>query len=452
MGARVTRPKWIRDQVRRSMPVKRFAAYVATAANLKRQAAEQSRIDEAEYMVRWQRANCTHAGCMNDDLDAIEAAIREVAEGLPEGVDMPIKGLTDGASVKPAFTRLGKLRKGAPKDDSRNKPGADLDYMRFTGEGPDAAAIEKVFAQAFGDEPKEIECFLPYAGVDDNFATWKEVWSAGGLQHRCDGETCVVWLGSDGKYHHEPKPCPGGCDEIGRLTIVVRALLQAGYTGFVTVETHSINDILTISSALEAASQLTRNHDLRGIPWLLRRVPEMVSTPGRDGKRVRREKWMLKLVPDPRWAERKFLQDRDGAETPALPAGNGVGAEADAGYIDAEAELIGPGDEPTTPTRSTPPQPAATEAKAATPPATPIGEGEWARIRKGFIRDQLPIGLHDMFVSVAKANAWSFEQAGSEYARLKAAFADDPDGTLDYWGSLATEAAEVLLNGNGAAG
>jgi hypothetical protein len=226
---------------------------------------------------------------------------------------MPIKGLTDRA--KPSFAYLGKLRKGAARtaeDMVKNRPGQDLPYFRFTS---DRTEVQKAFEEAYGDQPAMVHVFLPYAKVADNFQCWKEKWSQGGLEHRCDGETCSVWLGPDGKYHHEAKPCPGGCDEVGRLLCMVPELLSAGFVGYVTAETHGVNDILSVQSSLEAALEARGDNPdgLQGIPWVLRRQLVKISTPGKDGKRARREKPLLRIEPLADWVRLKLEASRQAA-------------------------------------------------------------------------------------------------------------------------------------------
>lgn len=211
---------------------------------------------------------------------------------------MPIKGLTD--NVIPRFPRLGKLRKGGEKKPNGGY-GADLDHFRFTSENP---AIVQAFSDAYGDNPVSLHVYLPYPQVDMNFATWKEAWTAGGLMHRCDGETCQIWRTTQGKYSQEPKPCPGGCDEVGRLTVILPELIKAGFVGYVTLETHSLHDMMNMTATLLAVAQERVNdpRGLQGIEFVLRRKKEKISTPGDGGKRVTREKWLVSLEPVASWA------------------------------------------------------------------------------------------------------------------------------------------------------
>lgn len=192
-----------------------------------------------------------------------------------------------------AFPCVGKLRKGGVKPENSKAPGKDLTYFRFDSD--DQRAMTH-FQAAYGDQPSQVNVFLPHQTAAQNFSCWQEAYLAGGMLHRCDGETCVVWL--DGtKYRTDPKPCPGGCKEIGRLMVIIPELQRFAY---VTVETHSIHDIIRLQENLQAVEFL--RGDLRGIPFILKRTPVEISTPGADGKRARREKWLLSIEVDPAWA------------------------------------------------------------------------------------------------------------------------------------------------------
>ena len=198
------------------------------------------------------------------------------------------------------------MRKGAEKVSDR-RPGTDLDHFRFTSDRPE---VEEAFREAYGDKPVLINCYLLHPTVEGNFECWKEAWSAGGLQHRCDGEVCVLWLKPDGTYTQEPRPCPGGCKEVGRLSVIIPELVMAGFVGAVTVETHSKHDIMSIQASLQAAAlqRVDNQNGLKGIHWVLRRQPEMVSAPavGKEaekGGRVRRQKWLISLEPAAEWMQ-----------------------------------------------------------------------------------------------------------------------------------------------------
>jgi hypothetical protein len=197
---------------------------------------------------------------------------------------------------------MGKLRKGGEKPATGNKPGAELSYFRFTSENP---AIVGAFHEAYGNQPAMLRVYLPYPSTEMNFSTWKEQWAAGGLVHRCDGETCQIWRTPDGKYSQTPKPCPGGCKEVGRLEVILPELITAGFVGYVTLETHSLHDLMNITATLEAVRQSAqdRPNGLQGIEFVLRRKKERISTPDGKGGRASREKWLVSIEPVPSWAQ-----------------------------------------------------------------------------------------------------------------------------------------------------
>jgi len=219
---------------------------------------------------------------------------------------MPIKGLTNQQAQ---FPEIGQLRKGAKKP--ANGIGKDLTYFRFTSE---IEEVQAAFAAAYNGEPRLINVFLPFQMPDENWEAWQEEYKAGGLVHRCDGETCTLWLKDDGSYSREPKPCPGGCKPVGRLKAIIPDLRRLAY---VTVLTGSVHDILNLDAQLRALYSLRQ--DLRGIPLQLRRRPKRISTPsGKGGKRARREKWLLSIEAAPQWVDLQ-LQAQEAAAVPQLP-------------------------------------------------------------------------------------------------------------------------------------
>ena len=219
---------------------------------------------------------------------------------------MPILGLTDRP---PQFPRIGILRKGTPKQEGRNGKqtyGKDLEGFRFD---TDDTAAADAFGASYGDEPKQVNIFLPYATTDENFQTWKEAWTASALQHRCDGETMHVWLDkTTGKYRKDLQPCSGGCKEVGRLLVIIPELRRMAY---VQVETHSINDIVEIQQNLLALEQARGT--LRGIPMVLSRRPREISTPRDNGQRARVTKWLLHVEAAPRWVDLQLAADEHAA-------------------------------------------------------------------------------------------------------------------------------------------
>ncbi len=310
---------------------------------------------------------------------------------------MPIKGLTD--SVQAAFPRIGKLCKGGPATRSTDgkmiRMGEDLDHWRFTSDQPEVVAA---FEDAYGEAPVFVNAYLPYADVDRAFQTWKEKWAAGGLVHRCDGETMTIWQDDRGQYQRTPRPCDGGCDEVGRLALLIPELVSAGFVGYVTAETHGLNDLLSIQASLMAAaeSRVGNPLGLRGIQWRLSRRKEKVSTPMANGKRGRRDKWLVKLEPAADWVQLQIQQAH--AETMALPAprvteprvidqdtGEIIETKDD-DYQEAAASEAQPVAQPAPepPTTADPPAANPTAAPASTKRADPNGPAMkgWQRVYK----------------------------------------------------------------------
>jgi len=245
----------------------------------------------------------------------------------------PIKNLTD--NITPRFPRLGKLKKGGERPENGKAPGQDLDHFRFVSENP---AIVQAFTDAYGETPRTIQVYIPYPTPDEAFPTWAEVWGATGLLHRCDGETMTVWQ-ENGKYITGEKPCPGGHkdndylrDAVGRLDLIIPELIEAGYVGYVTLETHGKHDIRAILQTLHAVYEARSSNELglRGVLFNLRRVQESISTPGfgnQAGKRSRVNKWLVKLEPAADWMRLQLEMARSaqmlpaGDETPQLESG-----------------------------------------------------------------------------------------------------------------------------------
>jgi len=235
---------------------------------------------------------------------------------------MPIKRLQGRAMMLPP---IGKLYKGESKQKiKKSRPdgstyeietfGKELDYWRFESE---QRHVAEAFFNAFGAQPRYLPVFLPFMTPEENFQYWQESYTAGGLDHRCDGEVCSVWLDkTTGKYRTDPIECPTrkmtpeqakkvGCKDVGRLQVLIPALPELG---FVTMETHSINDILFFIQSLPAYASLRPKTGLRHIPFILSRFQAEISTP-RENKRVMTKKWLVSLRPDPNWS-RDFLESQ----------------------------------------------------------------------------------------------------------------------------------------------
>jgi hypothetical protein len=226
---------------------------------------------------------------------------------------MAIVGITDQNAD---FLRIGKLFKGEKKQKKQGEKGEyeifgkELDHWRFESDIP---VVKDAFTQTFGEKPQSIAVYLPFPTRDENWQTCKEAYTVTGLQHRCDGAICSRWLNlKTGKYESTPIPCPSlamndaerkrnGCVNIGRLKVFIPAL---GEVGFVTMETHSINDIARINMWL-AGYESMRPDKLKNIPFSLYRYKEAIGTP-RDNKRAKTDKWLVGLKPDSEWS-RNYL-------------------------------------------------------------------------------------------------------------------------------------------------
>lgn len=255
---------------------------------------------------------------------------------------MSIKGLTD--DIVPRLPRLGKLRKGGEK--TAKGFGEDLTHFRFTSDKP---AITEAFAKALGQQPNRLRVYLPYQTVEQAFPTWCELWDKTGLVHRCNGETMTVWRNGS-KYERGSKPCPGGHekndfrnDAVGRLDLLIPELIEAGHVGYVTMETHSLHDILNITRVL--AGVYDAHRDLRGIEFILSRVKENISTPGWGDKadgRTRVDKWLVRLEPTAQWMSMQIA--RSHAAAMSLPSPEVIDGET--GEIVPRAQLPAPAAQP----------------------------------------------------------------------------------------------------------
>ena len=238
---------------------------------------------------------------------------------------MPIKGLTDH---KAAFPSIGTIRKGAAKPAQGNKPGADLTYFRLDTFDKSLATVWHTLYPT-EERARSIRVALPFKTIEENFESWMEDWVAGGLVHRCDGEKVVLEF-KNGEYLSYPEgqgpSCPGGCKEVGRLGVILPELRRMAT---LTVLTSSKHDIKNLNACLLSYYNMREN--LRGIPFVLRRVEKEISTPsGKDGKRARRKKWLLQIEAEPSWVSAQLAYQEylavprlpdvlDNGKPPALP-------------------------------------------------------------------------------------------------------------------------------------
>lgn len=303
---------------------------------------------------------------------------------------MPIIGLTDrGAS----FPRIGELRKGGEKPKTGNKPGPDLQHFRFTSQHAD---VVQKFTEAYGQMPASVNVYLPFATAVENFEAWIEMWGAGSLKWRGNGETLVIWQKPDGTYSTQPKPQPqDGGKQVGRLKIIIPELQRLAY---VVALTTSIHDISTMSQTLNAYEAL--RGDLRGIPFVLSRVPVMVSTPAEGGNRVRREKWLWHLEAQPAWVQAQLsVMQRQALPTAAtLQLTDGLPVDAVEFDFDDESEAEPPTAQPEPPPPTVAKPPARKQPTAAAKPVrktrmnylhvlgTTLYASQWDTYRKNIVQ------------------------------------------------------------------
>lgn len=229
---------------------------------------------------------------------------------------MPIKGLTDRAV---AFPQIGSIRKGAAKDPTKNQPGSDLKYFRIDLDESEKEALARL-VKKYGDKPNDIAIIMPFDTIDQVWDAWREAYTAGALIHRCDGEYVqyainpttgerIVTNGVDANGQRvkcnlkDNQNRSARCKPTGRLNVVIPELERLAY---LVVHTTSIHDILNISRQLDAIKSINGGH-IAGIPLVLRRRAVKISTPsGDNGKRARREKWLISIEADPSWVSAKI--------------------------------------------------------------------------------------------------------------------------------------------------
>lgn len=251
---------------------------------------------------------------------------------------MPIKGLTDRGL---SFPEIGQIRKGIKetrnrKDGSTYTVPKDLEYFKVDFDERETESIA-IFKQVYGEHPTEIRIILPFNEIERMWDPYLEAYTAGRMVARSDGERVLYQLGENGELlvqnglevrSGKPKAHPADnvagkdyqgkpveYEAVGRLKVIVPELARAAY---LTVHTTSVHDIANISDQLRAFYTLN-NGQIAGVPLILRRRPKMISTPGDDGKRVRREKWLLSIEADPQWVKAKLQE----VKRLALP-GNGL--------------------------------------------------------------------------------------------------------------------------------
>jgi hypothetical protein len=256
--------------------------------------------------------------------------------------------------VGPRLKRAGIIRLGYKKKNARGKEypvAADHFVLR---DAPDVASI-------YTDKPTRLNIYLPFNEVHRNLVAWHQMWQAGGLICRGDGEQIEYAVAHEsgevivksGKAlidsevekislsRGESVPCPGmehdlyprclDCKPNAMLIIIVREIPRLAYY---QISTTSIHNIVNLTGQMRWVKENVGR--LQGVPFILELRPEKISTPGQNGKRVRREKYLLHLEPDPEWVRamlaemhKRALPGSEVAEKLAIPAEVGAVSDLD---------------------------------------------------------------------------------------------------------------------------
>lgn len=278
---------------------------------------------------------------------------------------MPIKGLTDKASVQlgRGLPLIGRLRKGDKK--KANRPGEDLTYFRIEME-PGYTGLMDAFDALYGSEPQHFNDIRLIANTpDEAFETWLEEWGAGQkLKLRTDGE--IVYReykelpGTGGNFGYVDSMRPLTTAErtrvdeakdikpVGYANILLPEFSEVtGVLGYFRITTHSIHDIRTVHGYLTDIAAMYGK--LTGVPFKFGRSVREVSAPMGGDKRGVTRKSLFYIHVDGTYTREVMLpqikNNLEAVETaPALAPGQ-VGTfdlEAGSDVVDAEPADEGP--------------------------------------------------------------------------------------------------------------
>ncbi len=239
---------------------------------------------------------------------------------------MPVQGIfNESDSPARGLPTLAVLHKGASKESSNGGMPPDLPYFRIEFK-PQFAHLRPIWEQLYGKEPKEFANVLLTAGTSDQaFSFWKEQWSATTLLKRCDGVTVVRhWEPRTGKYSDEPQACAGAgckCKMVGKLPLIFPEFVRkTGILGVITLNTTSLEDVITIDKALRSVETLWGN--LASVPFTFGRAEREISTPNpKDpSTRLKVKKSLCYLYVAPEFAKTRLLGALEGENASALPS------------------------------------------------------------------------------------------------------------------------------------
>jgi hypothetical protein len=248
-------------------------------------------------------------------MDAVDAL-----DGLKGVLDMPILDLQNDAEAR--LKRAGIIRLGHKEKSKRTGKEYPVEDAHFVLK--DAPGL----ADVYGDEPRRLNIYLPFNEVDRNLIAWHQNWVAGGLVCRGDGQSIeyaidcktgeVIVKGgkalATGKpggikmsvgqsvrcagMNHDLYPRCRQCRPGALLIVLIREIPRLAYY---QITTNSIHNIVNLTGQMKWVKEHIGR--LQGVPFILERRPDKISTPSGNGKRVRRKKYLLHLEPDPEWVK-----------------------------------------------------------------------------------------------------------------------------------------------------
>jgi len=269
--------------------------------------------------------------------------------GLKGVVTMPILDLQQDAGAR--LKRAGIIRLGVKKKSQRTGREYPAETAHFVLK--DAPELIKIY----GPEPKRLNIWLPFNEIDRNLVAWHQNWVAGGLVCRGDGQGIEYAINpKDGQIivkkgkakltgtvdgiklvTGHPVKCPGlahglyprceDCRPSALLVVLIRELPRLAYY---QIATSSIHNIVNLTGQMRWVKENIGK--LQGVPFILERRPDSISTPGKNGKRVRREKYLLHLEPDPEWVKAILAE----MHRRALPGAQRAAIPAEVGAVDIE--------------------------------------------------------------------------------------------------------------------
>ena len=244
---------------------------------------------------------------------------------------MPIHRLINSVRTGlDGLPRLGKLRKGAAKPvlqpGQKARPGQALTYFRMTFDR-EYEYLQPAWEKMYGTSPEFFDpVYVAGSTADEAFTNFMEEWTATTLIRRCDSlEQIRHYDAATDSWSEEPKMCAQlcqqtcACKQIGRLNLIFLDFsVHTGALGYITVETHSTNDITTMVERLNAYERMFGSLD--GVQFKFGRVAREISRPkdSKTGKRSRINKSLFFLDISPEYTKRELFGLIGGARPAAL--------------------------------------------------------------------------------------------------------------------------------------